>query len=258
MPFYQQVVIVTGASSGIGQVLVSTLVDQGAHVVLAARSEAKLDEIAQTLPGNNLVVPTDVTKEPDVKTLVDKTIQTYGRIDYLINNAGYGVFAAVVDADVHDFRGMMDVNYFGTVLCTKYVLPHMLKANKGHIINMASVAGKIATAKSAAYAASKFAVIGFTDSLRLELNGTGIEVTTICPGPVETPFFDRADADGQYVAKVKSFMIKPEEVVCAVLKTAEKPQAEIILPNLMKVVVRLSQSFPNLVRKVGRRWMNQK
>ncbi|WP_231633145.1 SDR family oxidoreductase [Numidum massiliense] len=271
--FSGKVIVITGASSGIGAELAKSCAARGAKVVLVARSHQKLAtarlalevECKDRVPlagcvdgASSLVIPTDVTQENDVQAMVARVIGTYGRIDVLVNNAGYGVFDRFAEAEIADMRGMMDVNYMGTVLCTKYVLPHMLAQGEGHVINIASVAGKIATAKSTGYAASKFAVIGFTDSLRLELTNTGVFVTAVCPGPVDTPFFERADRSGDYVRNVKKFMIKPQDVVRAVVNVIRRPRDEVVLPSFMRAAVRLQQLFPRLIKKVGKKWFTQK
>src|SRR5690606_14399525 len=133
-------------------------------------------------------------------------------------NAGFGIFETFRDAPLDHFEAMMDTNYMGTVRCTKAVLPSFLARGAGHIVNVASIAGKLGTPKSTGYTATKHAVLGFTNALRLELRGTGVTVSAVNPGPIDTPFFEIADPDGGYVRNVRWFMLKPEKVAARIVK----------------------------------------
>lgn len=130
----------------------------------------------------------DVTDNEQVKRTVEAVIAEYGKIDVLLNNAGYGKFENFMSMNVESFEQMMDTNYLGIVRCTKAVVPHMVKQGSGHIVNIASLAGKIGTAKSTSYTATKHAVLGFTNALRMELREQGIQVSAVNPGPIDTPF----------------------------------------------------------------------
>lgn len=123
-----------------------------------------------------------------VEETVQAVIARYGKIDILLNNAGYGQFESFTDMPIESFEAMMDTNYLGIVRCTKAVLPYMLKQGNGHIVNIASMAGKIGSAKSTSYTATKHAVLGFTNALRMELKPKGIFVSSINPGPIDTGF----------------------------------------------------------------------
>jgi short-subunit dehydrogenase len=150
------------------------------------------------------------------------------------------------------------VNDFGTVRCTKAVLPHMLEARSGHIVNIASMAGKIGSAKSSGYSATKHAVLGFTNCLRQELVGTGVGLTAINPGPIDTPFFDRADPSGNYVKNVSWFMLKPEKVAAEVIDAIERGIAEKNLPILASIGVKFAQLFPRTFDKLAYKVLNKK
>jgi short-subunit dehydrogenase len=256
--FNKKVVVITGASSGIGAWMAQELSHTGAAVVLIARSEKKLQQIAKLMQGKHECLVTDVSSSHEVFAAVRQVIDTYGKIDILINNAGYGVFENFEDASLETMEQMMDVNYMGTVRCTKAVLPYMLAANCGHIVNIASLAGKIGTAKSSGYSASKHAVLGFTNSLRQELKGTNLHITAVNPGPIDTPFFDHADPSGGYVNKMRSYMLKPEQVGQAVLRAISKRTMEINLPFYFGWAAKFILVFPWISNKVIYKFLNKK
>jgi len=198
--FRDQVVIVTGASAGIGKSLALQLAGQGAKVVVAARRVERLEQVAEECHqrgGEALVVPTDVSDESQCKELVEKTITTFGRLDMLVNNAGLAVIARLEDYSNLDlFKHTMDVNYYGAVYCTYHALPY-LKQSKGRIVAVSSLGGKLHAPYNSAYVSSKFAMHGFFDSLRIELIRHGVSVTIICPYWVVTGFHEaQLDKDG--------------------------------------------------------------
>jgi short-subunit dehydrogenase len=191
--FHDQVVIVTGASAGIGKSLALLLVSQCAKVVIAARRADRLDQIAElchTFCGEVLVVPTDVSDEAQCKALIDKTIATYGRLDMLINNAGMAASALFDEfPDLKLFKQTMEINFYGAVYCTYYALPY-LKKTRGRIVAVSSVGGKAAIPYNTPYCASKYAMHGFYDSLRMELSQHGVSCTVVCPWWVATEFHE--------------------------------------------------------------------
>ncbi|MDQ0172037.1 SDR family NAD(P)-dependent oxidoreductase [Paenibacillus tundrae] len=253
-----QVVFITGASSGIGALCAQMLIEEGAIPILAARSRDKLEEIGASLNGQHELLTLDVTNDEQVQAAISNMLEKYGRIDILLNNAGYGKFAAMTDMTVQEFDEMMDVNYMGIVRCTKAVLPHMLKRGTGQIVNVASMAGKIGTAKSASYTATKHAVLGFSNALRQELRKTGLKVTTINPGPIDTPFFHRADPSGNYVNNVRWMMLKPEDVAKHMVQAMKKRKEEVNLPRMASAGIWLYQLFPRLADRLSHGFMNQK
>ncbi|WP_284644751.1 SDR family NAD(P)-dependent oxidoreductase [Paenibacillus silviterrae] len=256
--FHNKIAVITGASSGIGAIMAQMLAERGAIPVLMARSESKLEEVSAGLRGEHAVYRLDVTDTDQVMAVMDKVLERYGRIDILINNAGYGVFDKFIDASLDEIEQMMDVNYMGTVRCTKAVLGRMLQRRSGHIVNIASMAGKIGSAKSTGYSATKHAVLGFTNCLRQELVGTGVGLTAINPGPIDTPFFDIADPSGNYVKNVKWFMLKPEKVAAKVLESIERRTPEVNLPLTAAAGVKLYQLFPRLFDRISYKLLNKK
>jgi short-subunit dehydrogenase len=191
--FHDQVVIVTGASAGIGKSLALLLASQCAKVVIAARRADRLEQIAEQCRmfcGEVLVVPTDVSDEAQCKALIDKTIATYGRLDMLINNAGMAASALFDEfPNLCLFKHTVEVNFFGAVYCTYYALPY-LKQSHGRLVTISSLGGKSAIPYNTPYCASKYALHGFNDSLRMELYSHGVSCTVICPWWVVTEFHE--------------------------------------------------------------------
>ncbi|KWX74564.1 SDR family NAD(P)-dependent oxidoreductase [Paenibacillus jilunlii] len=258
MALQDKVVVITGASSGIGALTAQMLGKRGAVPILLARSEDKLKETAAGIPGVFGLYACDVTDEDQVQRTFADILSVYGRIDILLNNAGYGKFAAFTDMESREFDDMMDVNYMGMVRCTKAVVPHMLERGSGQIVNVASMAGKIGTARSVAYTATKHAVLGFTNALRQELRKQGIIVSAVNPGPIATEFFRTADPSGSYEKSVARMMMTPEHVSKKIVKLIDKGKEEIDLPGFAAVGIRLYGLFPRLADKLTYNMMNRK
>ncbi|AIQ70835.1 SDR family NAD(P)-dependent oxidoreductase [Paenibacillus graminis] len=258
MALQGKVVVITGASSGIGALTAQMLGKRGAIPILLARSEDKLKETAAGIPGVFGLYACDVTDEDQVQRTFADIFSVYGRIDILLNNAGYGKFAAFTDMEPQEFDDMMDVNYMGTVRCTKAVVPHMLERGSGQIVNVASMAGKIGTARSVAYTATKHAVLGFTNALRQELRKQGIIVSAVNPGPIATEFFRTADPSGSYEKSVARMMMTPEHVSKKIVKLIDKGKEEMDLPGFAAIGIRLYGLFPRLADKLTYNMMNRK
>lgn len=191
MDIYKSVVIITGASSGIGAATARTFAKEGARLVLAARRKEALMEVAASLPPETevLIVPTDVGDEAEVQNLVERTIERFGAIDVLVNNAGYGFFAPITELTAQQFDDLIRVNLRGVFLCTKYVLPHFYEMGGGSVVTISSLAGKSGFNNGAGYCASKFGVMGLMESAFHEARSHNVRVVTITPGSVDTPFF---------------------------------------------------------------------
>ncbi|MFC7748881.1 SDR family NAD(P)-dependent oxidoreductase [Paenibacillus thermoaerophilus] len=257
MPLKGKIVAITGASSGIGAAMAKSFAERGATVVLMARSTAELEALAVRLPGPAYAVRLDVTSDESVAAAFAETAERAGSVDVLVNNAGFARYGAVSDMSVKDYAAMMDVNYLGAVRCTKAVLPDMLERDTGHLVYTASILGKIGSARASAYAASKHALLGFVNSMRLELAGTGIAVTAINPGSVDTPFFGKADPGGAYAAKVKRFMLKPSEVAENAARAVERRMREVDLPAYARWGARLFGLWPGGYEKMAAKFLNK-
>lgn len=188
-------IIVTGASTGIGRALAIALAQQGANLVLAARNTEALAATAQACEqagGAAISVPTDITQPSACQQLITATLEHFGQIDSLVNNAGISMIAQFEEiTDLSTFEQIMQVNYLGAVYCTHYALPH-LKASQGLLVAISSLAGKMGLPTRSAYCASKHALQGFFDTLRIELRGTGVDVLVVSPGFVATEIRQRA------------------------------------------------------------------
>ncbi|WP_442603381.1 SDR family NAD(P)-dependent oxidoreductase [Paenibacillus sp. KN14-4R] len=258
MQIRDRVIVITGASSGIGAEMAVQIAAKGGIPVLIGRSEQKLNEVIAGIKGEHSTYVMDVSDGAAVEHTMNQIIERYGRVDILINNAGFGVFSSFLEAPVEEFEAMMDVNYMGIIRCTKAILPQMIERHSGHIVNIASIAGKIGTAKSTGYSASKHAVLGLTNALRQELAGTGIKVTAINPGPIATPFFEKADPTGNYVKGIAGFMLQPAQVAQVVIRSIEKEQDERNLPRLFAVGAKFAQLFPRTFNRVSVKFLNKK
>jgi NAD(P)-dependent dehydrogenase (short-subunit alcohol dehydrogenase family) len=195
--FRGKVAIVTGAGRGIGREIAIRFGRAQATVVLAARSHGDLLDVAATITsegGTALAIPTDVTDFEAVNHLVAETTQQFRRVDILVNNAAVNYVSNLILSDNDQWKHVFEVNVFGTYLCTKAILPHMIRARSGRIVSISSVAGKIGAAYNSAYSASKAAMIGFTKSVSLEVAALGITVNAICPWHVDTEMMREAMA----------------------------------------------------------------
>jgi len=191
-PLAGKVGLVTGASSGIGEATASALAAAGAKVAVAARRTDRLASLAgriETAGGDALAIEADMAKGGDVTVMVDKVVAEWGQLDILVNNAGIMLLSPAADADIEDWRRMIELNLIGLMATTKAALPH-LKASKGHIVNVSSVAGRVANPGASGYAATKFGVVAFSESLRREVYADKVRVTVIEPGLVRTELGD--------------------------------------------------------------------
>lgn len=198
--FHQRVVVITGASLGIGAELARQLAPERPRLVLAARDAGRLEEVAADCRATGaevLVVPADVSVPEDCRSLVDRTVAAFGGIDALVLNAGIGMWSPVAEVeDLSIYERIMRVNYLGSAWTASYALPHLLRS-RGRIVVVSSLTGKTGVPTRSGYAASKHALHGFFDSLRIELRGTGVTVTMVCPGFVATGIRSRnLDARG--------------------------------------------------------------
>ena len=255
-------IVITGASSGIGEKIAMLVAQKGARPILIARSSDKLKSISENIhaktSANCLYYSLDVSDIEQVKKVFKQIRDEVGHIDVLLNNAGFGVFDSLQDATYVDLEKMFAVNVMGLIACTKEVLPSMLERNKGHIINVASQAGKLATPKSSGYSATKHAVLGFTNSIRLELLDTNIYVSAVNPGPIETNFFNTADKSGNYVKNVKKYMLNADEVAEKVTNLILRPKRELNLPWWMNLGSLLYNLFPSISEKLFGKKFNMK
>jgi short-subunit dehydrogenase len=257
MQLKDAVVIVTGASAGIGRETALEFARQGARVVLAARREDRLEELAgqiRTMGADALAVPTDVARSADIDRLVQAALDRFGRIDVLVNNAGFGFSGTIEETTEADMRELMEVNYMSAFNATRAVLPHMRRQRRGHIVNVASVVGKIAFPFHGAYSASKFAMIGMTEALRGELDGSGITATAVLPGSTRTEFFDVQRTNDGHVSAPTGPQQDPDVVARAIVRSVRKATPEVNMVRMFRFAYGLNGFFPFLRDFAGRQF----
>lgn len=237
------VAIVTGASVGIGRAVALELARRGACLALAARREPPLLELAGEIRlrgGQALPIPTDITRKDDVQRMVARVVEEWGRVDILVSNAGQYIRKPILDLSPDLLQMSLDVNYFGGVHCILAVLPHMLRQKRGHILAVTSMDGRIGLPLDAPYVSAKFALTGFLEVLRQELHGTGISVTNIMPGRVDTPMV------GHLRFHWISPKMPPEHVARGVVSALKRPRAVIIQPRLAYLLYYINVFSPSL------------
>jgi short-subunit dehydrogenase len=249
-----KVVIVTGASSGIGEATARKFGSEGAKVILAARRVDKLQTLAQEINSmrtgaETLVVQADLSQLEDIKSMIMQTLEKFGRIDVLVNNAGFGRLDWLENLDpLKDIQAQIDVNVMGVIQTTRQVLPVMMKQRRGSIINMCSMAGLVGTPTYTIYAASKHAVHGFSEALRREVKPWGIDVSLVYPGGVVTEFTQHAGIKRKTNASTPKFMVlTAEQVGEAVVKLVRHPRRMLIIPWLWSVTVFMNKFLPGFV-----------
>lgn len=249
----KKVVIVTGASSGIGLACVKEFSEKGFNVVMAARTMEKLlaieNEIKATNP-NILAVKVDVSRERDCEELINTTIKRFGRIDILINNAGISMRALFKDLDLNVLHSLMNTNFWGTVYCTKYALPHIL-AQKGSVVGVSSIAGFMGLPGRTGYSASKFAMHGFLETVRVEHLKQNLHVMVVAPGFTSSNIRKNAlAADGSAQGETprdEDSMMKPEDVAKEIYRGVLKRKRQVVLTMQGKLAVYLRKWFPSLI-----------
>jgi short-subunit dehydrogenase len=246
--FRGKTAVITGASSGMGRLLALRFAREGAPVALVARREADLRVLAGEIEkggGQALVLPCDVAERAQVFACAEQAIRTFGSVDILVNNAGYGHHRRFLEWDLDDMERMLRVNFLGALYWTKALLPQMVERRTGWLVFMASVAGKLGVPEESAYSASKFAMVGLAESLSIELEDAGVHVLTVCPGTIDTAFFD-AEALKRMPPVAKRTMIQPQRVVDAVIGALARGKHEITVPRIIAagyVVRRLAPGF---------------
>jgi short-subunit dehydrogenase len=247
----QQVAIIAGASSGIGEAAAKELARNGYVVVLAARRENRLSALASQIQeegGQVLVIPTDFSQVDQIQLLVDKTLQSFGQIDVLVNSAGYGKLIWLDEQSLSEIQDQIQVNLIGAIQVTREVLPSMLKAGRGQIIHITSISSWVGVPTYSIYTASKFGLRGFIESLRRELRGTGIIVSGVFPGAVDTEFVQHAGVHWEITGVTPNWLIaSTEKVAQLIYKVIQKKRKNAVIPAIMWVAVLANAHFPGFV-----------
>jgi uncharacterized protein len=254
MNFLNRVIVITGASSGIGRQLAVEFAARGAIIVGCGRSILKLKEalkeVRRTSPRSTMI-GCDVSDAEQVRGMVKKILADYGQIDILVNNAGIGMRKAFIETSLETVEQLMRTNYLGAVYCTHEALPSMIARRIGHIVNISSGAGKIGTLNMAAYCGSKFALNGWSESLYHELKPLGIKVSVICPGPVHTDF-NRDFCDSE--PKAPPAMVVTTDAVCReVIKAIESDKFEVVMPRSLALICFVARLMPGWFRALAQR-----
>ncbi|MBO8451625.1 MAG: SDR family oxidoreductase [Bacteroidetes bacterium] len=253
--FRGKVIVITGASSGIGLASARLFASLGARLSLAARSIDRLEAEAASLTssGDILCVRTDVSREEDCRNLIEKTVERFGRIDILVNNAGVSMRAMFRDLDLGVIKTLMDVNFWGTVYCTKYALPYLLES-KGSVVGVISIAGYAGLPGRTGYSSSKYAIRGFLDTLRIEHLYDGLHVMVFAPGFTASNVRNAAlTADGSRQGKTprdEGKMMTAEKVAEYMARGLERRKSEMILTPIGKLTVFMHNILPRLTDRL--------
>ena len=249
-----EAILITGASSGIGRMAALALAQGGARLILVARRSGRLEEVVKEIEakgGIAVAFPGDVTVPATIEGAVRGCQDRFGRIDLIINNAGEGFFASTEETTEEDLDRILAVNFKGTFYGIKAALPVMRRQGAGHIINVASTAGRRGSPYVGAYCASKFAVVGLTESLRVELLGSGIDVSLFCPGATRTEFFDVARRRTPHHRGLVGPVESPGQVAAQIVKLVKRPRAEVIVqPLRRKIFLCMNLIAPTLVDRL--------
>jgi short-subunit dehydrogenase len=258
--FKNKVVWITGASSGIGEALAKAFAEKGAKLVLSSRREDELQRVKTSLnltSENTLILPLDLANTSRIDLLTQQVISKFGTIDFLINNGGISQRALTKDTSIEIDRKIMEINFFGTVALTKSVLPVMLKQKSGHIIAMSSIAGKFGFYYRSAYSASKHALHGFFESLRMEIYKENVKVLIVCPGKIKTNIsINAVTGNGGRHNKMDDSTdqgLSTEECAEQILKAIEHNEEEIFIGGKELRAVWVKRFFPKLFSKMIRR-----
>lgn len=250
MRLENKVVVVTGSSAGLGEQICYAAAKEGAIVVTCARRInliGKVKEHCMTLSGKPAYAfQLDVSDPDSVERLYERIEEEVGAVDILVNNAGFGIFEEFTKFDMQKARNMFEVNVLGMMVLTQKIAIKMAERKRGHIINIASMAAKMATAKSTVYSATKFAVLGFSNALRLEMKAYNIAVTTVNPGPIATTFFDKADPTGNYLDSIDLIVLQPDRLARTIVRSMIRPVREINRPVVMEAASLFYTLFPHI------------
>ena len=251
MDFKNKVVLITGASSGIGKQTAIEFAKLGSNIILVARRKNKLEQVENELKKfnvNTLVCTCDVSKKDQVEKMSKIVLEKFNSIDILVNNAGFAIYGSVYDLSINDIESQMETNYFGMIYCTKNFLPSMLEKKSGHIVNVASVAASFGLPGIASYCASKFAMLGFSEGLKHELSGTGVGITVVSPIMVKTNFFDHPSFEK--MPKYSPTSLNSKTVAKVIVKAANSSRLEIITPSIVRGAVWLKHTFPYFINPI--------
>ncbi len=250
-----KVVIVTGASGGIGRAAAIRLAQEGMRLTLAARRKDVLDVVAEEVRargGTALPLKTDITQRSEIQSMLQATLETWGRVDVLINNAGIEKDQPFATLDPELIQQEIATNLVGSIDCAQLALQVMLKQGSGHIINIASLGGLVAIPRSVIYSTTKFGLVGFSDALRRFARPYGVQVTTFCPGYVATDLTPDLSKVSHGMPTSRSYrgLMQPEYIAEKLTAVIRKPRGRVILPSSWAVLIIAAQLFPGLTDRM--------
>jgi len=258
--FKNKVIWITGASSGIGEALAAAFASEGAKLVLSARRREELERVKETLKLNDenaFILPLDLADTSKAEELTTLVIARFGRIDILVSNGGISQRALTKDTSMETDRRIMEVNFFGTIALTKSVLPHLLKQKSGHIVAMSSIAGKFGFYFRSSYSASKHALHGFFESLRMEIYKDNVNVLIVCPGKIKTNIsLNAVTGDGKKFNKMDESTeqgLSAKECAAQILKAIATNKEEVFIGGKELRAVWVKRLFPKLFSKMIRK-----
>ena len=244
-------VLITGATSGIGLLIAEKCIKKGYDVYAVGRNKTALAQLNQK---GIHTIQADLSNQQELERLV----QQLPFIDVAILNAGIGTFESAYDVTDQQLQAMLNINVHAPIYIAKKLTAKMMLKKRGHLIFIGSQAGKVATKKASIYAATKHAITGFVNGYRMEVAEHNIKVTGVYPGPIDTPFLDKADAKGAYRHAMKRFLLNPDDVANAVVNVIERPVRELNLPKVMALTSKLYAVAPTFVEYFGKSFFNKK
>jgi hypothetical protein len=250
--FKNKVVLITGASSGIGKQTAIEFAKLGSSIILVARRKNKLEQVENELKQfnvNTLVCVCDVSKKDQVDKLSKIVLQKFDSVDILVNNAGFAIYGLVSDLSINEIESQMETNYFGMIYCVKNFLPLMLKKKSGHIVNVASVGASFSVPGVSSYCATKFAMLGFSEGLKHELYGTGVGLTVVSPIMVRTPLFEHPSFTN-FSKFSTGVSLSSETVAKTIIKASNSSRLEIVVPSVARAAIWFKQTFPFLINPI--------
>jgi short-subunit dehydrogenase len=253
----RSVVVITGASAGIGRATALRLGRDGTAVVICARRADRLDEVASRIRvagGLALPVVADVTRDEDMQRLIDQTLATFDRLDVVICNAGFGIYGTIETITPARMQQLIDVNYLGTYYAARAAIPVFRRQRRGHLIVVSSIVGKRGVPYMGAYSATKFAQAGLAECLRAELVDSGIHVSTVFPISTETEFFDIMTAHSGFATETAGPRQSADAVAAAIARVIERPVPEVYPYRKARALAVLSALAPGLTDRIVKRW----
>ncbi|MEI6349758.1 MAG: SDR family NAD(P)-dependent oxidoreductase [Verrucomicrobiota bacterium] len=248
-----KIVVITGGSSGIGKQLAADLLRRGDVVGILSHDRNRLlaaEEELRSISKNIVAVVCDVTKQEEIDAAFNHFFNRFGRIDVLVNNAGWATYRTFEESSLEELLAIVDANFLGVVRASKAVLPRMIARRAGHIVNVSSIAGRLLITPNSAYTSSKHAVVALSEAMRHELHRFNIHISVVCPGRVETPFFDHETFRLRAPRRETSITVSLEEVSAAIIRSIDRKSLMTFVPKYWAIVCWFLESFPWILRPI--------